>query len=238
MLHDRLQTMQRVCFAAEPDEADFESLGSADIWRIYRSMVRARLNKIVGVAFERTQSAIGEAPFEALVEDWLDNNPPATRFFRHVPRSFFDECLPTLEAGQPGWLVDLARYEMAEWQVKHAPSSRAEVREFSFDKAPVVNSALKLLRLKHPVQNKPTPRGGYAPEATQLCVYRDANHESVTWTLNPVAADLLEAWIPGQTTVTESVKQLGIATDEHFIEKLSGMLADFLQRGILLGSAP
>ena len=60
------------------------------------------------------------------------------------------------------------------------------------------------------------------------------------WVLNPMAANLVEAWARGDTTVTESVHEVAAAHATEigpaFVEKLSTMIADFLTRGILLGA--
>ena len=43
MLADRAKAMQRVCFDAEPSEADLELLGSRERWLVYRELVQNRL---------------------------------------------------------------------------------------------------------------------------------------------------------------------------------------------------
>jgi len=111
--------------------------------------------------------------------------------------------------------------------------------EFAFDGKPVVATAVKVLRLGYPVQNKPTPEAGYEPEPTLLCLYRDKNHKAIPRKLNPLAADLLEAWQHTDQTVAESVQQIAAAPNTEigpaFIEKLSTLITDFLDRRILLG---
>jgi hypothetical protein len=54
-----------------------------------------------------------------------------------------------------------------------------------------------------------------------------------------MAADLLEAWQRADQTVAESVQQVAAAHNTQigpdFIEKLSTLIADFIERRILLG---
>jgi hypothetical protein len=61
----------------------------------------------------------------------------------------------------------------------------------------------------------------------------------VSQTLNPLAADLLQAWRRGEDTVAESVQRVAAAHGTEigpaFIEKLSALMADFITQGILLG---
>ena len=55
MLADHAKAMQRVCFGAEPSEADLELLGSRERWLVYRDLVRNRLNHVIRVALARTK---------------------------------------------------------------------------------------------------------------------------------------------------------------------------------------
>lgn len=241
MLREHFAAMQRVCFDRAPTDADFESLGSKSAWLIYRSMVRKRLVDVVETALPRTKAAIGESPFEELVSAWLAQDATSTRYFRHVPSEFVLFALPLLKNAHPEWVSDLMRYEICGWEVKHGISQHKSVEEFAFDKYPVMNPALRILRAGFAVHQKPTPKDGYESQATQLCIYRDSKHDAITWTLNPIAADLVEAWIPGDQTITECVQAItqkrGVAIDKHFLEKLSALLADFLEKGILLGGS-
>lgn len=240
MLREHLETIQRVCFDEAPSEADLETLGARDRWQTYRRMVRTRLVEVIHIALARTAEAVGEEALSSHIARWLAQRGPTTRYFRQVPIEFAAFVLPALEQHDIPWLADLARYEIACWAAKHGPGDHAPVTTFSFERAPVVNPVLTVLRLSHPVHEGPTPDTGYTPQHTCLCVYRDPKHAAVTWTLNPVAADLVEAWAPGIETVAESVKAVaaarGTLIDTRFIEKLSEMIADFIDRGILLGS--
>ena len=240
MLREHFNRMQRVCFDEAAANDDLGRLGNEPIWLIYRSMVRNRLVGLIRTALPRSEAAIGEGVFSKMLDSWLADHGPSTRYFRHVPSEFVEFALPKLGSKHPNWVPDLMRYEIAGWEVKHGPSDHPTVGEFAFDKCPVMNPALRLLRLGFSVHEKPTPKDGYPPNETQLCVYRNADHEAITWTLNPIAADIVEAWIPGGKTTTECIQAItqkrGIAIDENFLEKLSTLLADFLEKGILLGS--
>jgi hypothetical protein len=235
---------RRVCFQREPSAEDLATLGSAERWLIYRSMVRARLIKVVHAALPRTRKALGEPAMERWLDAWLADAPPDTRLFREVPERFVAYAEPRLReaADAPDWVADLAEYEITTWRVKYLESEPGEVVEFHFDRAPAVNPTVTLLHLAHPVLRRPTPEEGYAAEETHLCVYRSADNEAVTWRLNPTAAALLEAWGPGDRPLSETVRAVtqarGTTLDQGYLEKLSAMLADFLERGILLGSRP
>ena len=240
MLREHLETIQRVCFAPTPSDADLAALGAPERWATYRRMVRARLVEVIHAALPRTLAAMGEETLSELIARWLAQRAPRTRYFYDVPAEFVEFVLPMFQKDPRPWVEDLARYEIARWAAKHGPSEQAPVTAFSFDHPPVMNPTLAVLRLSYPVHEKPTPADGYAPKETLLCVYRDGNHKPVTWTLNPMAADLVEAWTVGNESVAESVQAVAAARrsaiTENYIEKLSEMIADFIDRGILLGS--
>ncbi|MEM9067638.1 MAG: putative DNA-binding domain-containing protein [Myxococcota bacterium] len=228
-----------VCFARAPTDSDFEALGDAARWRIYRTMVRARLKRVCESALPRSVNALGADPFDALFVAWLDEAPPRERFFRAVPAEFLAHSLPKLQDGPP-WLADLARFEIATWKVKYADDAGAPATtEIAFDKAPVLTPALALLDVGWAVHKK-RKEHDYAEGPQHLCIYRNAKHQAVTMELNPLARDLVTSWRFGDTTLTERVQAVAQARetriDERFIESLSAMLADFLERGIVLGS--
>ena len=132
-------------------------------------------------------------------------------------------------------MAELARFEIASWNVRHAPRDPKPESEFAFDRRPVLSAALEVIRLEYPVHKKPTPAAGYEPDRTILCIYRDAYHRASTKALNALAADLLDAWKLADDTVAESVQR--IAALHHadigpaFVEKLSAIIADFIIGG-------
>ena len=239
MLADRVRAMHRVCFDHEPSEADLAILGSRERWLVYRQLVRERLVRVVGVALRRTKAALGEARFGTTLDDWLASGGPSTRYFRHVPEEFV-EFARSQWCDEAAWVTDLADYERATWDVRYAPRDPTKVGEFAFDRVAVLSPALRVLRLSHAVHETPTPATGYPHEPTILCIYRDQNHKPVPWRLNALAASLVEAWTEEGKTVTETVHHAAAAHGTEigpvFVEKLSGMIADFLERGILLGA--
>ncbi|MCA9530580.1 MAG: putative DNA-binding domain-containing protein [Myxococcales bacterium] len=282
-LAEHQRTALRVCFDAEPSEADLAIIGSAERWLVYRGMVRRRLQRVAKAALPRTEGALGEPRFDALLDAWFGAGGPRTPFFRAVPEEQAAFLRSHLGASDPPWADDLLRYETAQWRARYALGEPSRpVVEFAFDRAPAVNPTLELLRLGHPVQTLETdlpreraaaaetearadvdgaldgaaperqPDGAraeaereaghrYDPEPTTVCVYRRPGEvQARTFVLNDVAAALVEAWIRGDETVTDSVRavasRLGCVIDQVFIDDLSTMLADFLDRGLLLGA--
>jgi hypothetical protein len=232
MLSDQAEAMQRVCFGTEPSEADLVLLGSRERWLIYRDLVRSRLSHVVGVALRRTKSAVGDDVFGRTVDEWLSAGGPRTRYLRHVPSELAEAAISLWQDTAAPWVLDLARHEIATWQVRHAPPEPRLFEDLAFDRRPVVRSAMSVLRLSFPVHETPTPAAGYEPKETLLCVYRDSAHQPTTRKLNPLAADLLEAWQRGDETIAESVERIaakhGAEISPGFVEKLSALIAEFV----------
>jgi hypothetical protein len=236
--------MQRVCFGSEPSEADLELLGSRERWLVYRDLVRNRLNNVIGAALGRTKGAIGQEAFDRAVEEWFSTGGPKTRYLRYIPSELAEFAIPIWQRTEAPWVSDLAGYEITAWEVRHAPPDPTPSAEFAFDRKPVLATAVKVLRLAYPVQNPSSPETGYERGPTIVCLYRDKNHRATPRKLNALAADLLEAWQCADRTVAESVQQVAAAHDTQigpaFIEKLSTLIADLIERRIVLGghSAP
>jgi hypothetical protein len=109
MLAERAQAMQRVCFGAEPSEADLAMLGSRERWLVYRDMVRHRLVEVVGVAFARTKEALGQEEFGRVVDAWMNAGGPRTRYLRHVPDELAKLAIPAWQSEAPAGLEHGAR---------------------------------------------------------------------------------------------------------------------------------
>ena len=241
MLAERIRAIQRVCFDSEPSEADLDTLGSRERWLVYRGLVRARLVRVIEAALPRTKAAVGKEPLQRMIDEWMSTGGPKTRYFRHVPNELVDFTIPILQDGERAWLADLARYEITAWTVRHAPRDPRPKAELRFDRRPLVGAAVRVLRLDHPVHSGPTPVDGYAPGPTILLVYRNTQHRAVHQKLNPLAADLVEAWQKTEETVAESVQRVAAAHGTEigpaFIEKLSTLITNFIDQGILLGAS-
>lgn len=235
MLADRVKAMQRVCFDVEPSEADLELLGSSERWLVYRELVQNRLIQVISAALARTKAAIGEEAFGRAVAEWLSSGGPKTRYLRYVPSELAELAIPIWQGNEAPWVAELARLEIACWNVRHAPPDPEPETVFAFDRRPVLGAAIEVLRLEYPVHEKPTPAAGYERDPTFVCVYRDADHRASTRTLNALAADLLDAWKCADETVAESVQRIAAQHQTEigptFVEKLSTIIADFIIGG-------
>lgn len=240
MLVDVERRFVRVCFAKEPREDDLSALGGMrDRWLLYRHMVRTRLRGMIANALKRTVAALGEEAWTAWFDRWLDEAPPRTRYIREIVPELLDYCLPRWErdAAIAPWLIELARLELTRWEVGYTDAKSPDAGELAFEKIPVVTPAMEVLRFAHPVHEK---RDAYTEQPTQLCVYRRADDKTAIWAIDPFTAGILEAFAAGDRTITDTVKSvaagLEIPLDEKLVQRIGTVLAELVQRGILLGA--
>ncbi len=226
----------RLCFAQVPAETDLEALnehGHRDRWVTYRNMVRGRFERVVRTAFPRTADRL--APdFGAHFSDWLATMPPSTPLFREVPLQFADFLQPKL----PPDLADLLRFETAVWDLKAVPSPTETALPLSFERPIVLTPAMVTLSTDHMVHRE-GPRTLEAGE-WRLVLYRNPSFRVVTLTVNGLAFDLMKRFGAPHETLADAVREVaesrGTVMGPKFMESLGGLLADYVERGIILGS--
>lgn len=243
-LIDLERAVVAVCFEREAPAARLSQLGDARVFRVYREAVRNRLKKELEVAFERTFAKAGSALVERAFERFLAERPPRTRFFHQIPASFAESALPLFRAEQAAApeLADLCAYEAALWAVADLPD-RAELAlaEFAFEKKVVFSPALRLLELRYPVHLEPRALAAAAPGPHYVCVHRPPEAKrGQPWSLNASSFALMQRLLGSEQSVAEAVRAVaaerGLALDQAFVDGLCGVLADFLERGVILGS--
>jgi hypothetical protein len=242
-LIDLQRSVVELCLCSEPDAERLAELGDARVWRLYRELIRTRLLRELRFAFKRTFAAVGKDAFERAFEHHLRTEPPRTRFFHALAAGFAASAEPFFraDASLPAHVADLLVYEAALRAVADLPDLPGGVLgEFAFDKVPVLSPALRLLELGHAVHRKALAPGAYAKETSYLCVHRAADElKSRTWTLNAVTYDLMRRLQGGDQPVSDAIaalaKQREIAIDQKFIDGLCSVLADFIDKGVILG---
>jgi hypothetical protein len=241
-LIDLQRAVVEVCFGAEPRKEQLAELGNERIFGIYRDAVRSRLRAELGIAFKRTFAAVGADAVERAFSRFLSSDPPRTRFFHAVAGSFAASAVPFFasEPDLPPYVADLCAYEAALWAVSDLPDHVTEpLVELGFDTAPVLSPALRLLSLRHAVHVEPTD-AGYALGEHYLLVHRPPHeNRGKPWTLNAVTHDLMQRLFEGGDTLANAVQQVavqrGFVVDEKFLDGLCTVLADFVDRGVILG---
>ncbi len=233
-----------LCCGPAPTEAQLARLGDPRVFGLYRDLIRNRLRGELKHALKRTCAAAGAAAFERAFDEHMRLDPPRTRFFHALVGGFERTAVRVFETDPsvPAYVVDLCRYETALWTVGDLPDPpREPADEFAFDKVPVISPALRLLELRHAVHQHAGPDGGYAAGEFFVCIHRRAEEtRPKAWALNAVAFELLRQLANASQPATSAIQRVatarGIAMDEKFVDGLCTVLADAIERGIVLGA--
>lgn len=240
-----LASFDRVLFDATPSPADLTTLTadgtSTDGARflLYRDLVRSRLRDLVATALPRTTSLLGRAAMDREVDARLSQRPPGTRFFREVVLEIVEPEAPRLASDTHPHADDLARLELAQWRAMFVDPPMPATRDFDFAARPVVTPTMQRLRLTHSVHlvDRPPARGTF-----HVFVYRRRDHVVETRWMNDTLAAILERWMRGEESAIDGVRaamtSLGREPTPEIVDAMSGLLAELLERGGMLGSRP
>ncbi|HEU4404747.1 MAG TPA: putative DNA-binding domain-containing protein [Polyangiaceae bacterium] len=242
------RALRELCLRAEVRPADLEALGGEpERWLVYRRMVRARLREAVGHGFERLEARVGAEIFGAWFEAFLARQPPRSPYLRESAGEFgaFLEGYERPGDPHPALTLDLARFEWAELDCAYEARPTPEARPLSMEARPALSPALRVLRLAWAAHRlgRDEPRAEVAEGPVWVCVYRDSESFDVrVLELTEVAGRLLGAMARADRPLVELVRgaaaEAGATLDGAWLAALSDVLADFSQRGLLVGSLP
>jgi hypothetical protein len=227
--------------------------GDVERWKVYRQMVRNRLAQTIEHGFERLVAVLGAERFRAIIDRFLADEPPRSHYLRDVPSEF----LRYLEKHRhelaehddlPPFAVDLARFECDELETAYdfEEAGATEVGPLEMGQIAVLAPAHRLIDVGFAVHRIGTDGIDGVSAAMHaapftLCLYRDRqSHEVTALELTPVTAAMLRLMEPKTMTLTDVVRNaaadVGVIVDVDFVEALSTLLADLIERGLLLGS--
>lgn len=234
-------------FAREPSNALFQSLGNPERFRIYRHMIRTRLNGMAHVAFARSAEALGAQLFDDCFDGYLADAPPKSGLIRDVIADFgpYVSRDRALLARGPLYLRDLLRFEESKWRLAYAPCVRPKVgvdgvRELDFEGVLVRNPVLVQLVLTYPVHTLESVPQSLEAKPCTLLMYRPDGVDEVRWyAAEPLFAAILARATNTDETLVELVRNVAAqqqrALDEELLDTLSTSLTIALQRGVLVG---
>ena len=207
-------------------------------------MVRARMRGIIANVLKRTVAALGEDAWGDWYARWLDEAPPRTRYVREIVRELVAFALPRWreDPSIPDWLPELAEMEATRFELGYLDAPVPEAGELAFEKVPVLSPFVRLLRVEHAVHRVRAEELEAPPkEPTTLCIYRTADDRTGVRPLDDFAATLVASFeAPGESDITTLVKraaaQHSLPIDEPLVRRVGTLLADLLQRTILLGA--
>ncbi len=227
------------------DAAALAALGHKRLL-VYRRHVRETLLRAVRQEIPRTAARLGGA-FEGWVARFVEAEAPRSRYFRDVAFELVAWAAPRWaeDASVPPWLVDLARHELAWFEVASAPDadgSGEEAGEIALDRGVRFAASVRLLRYAfavHRLEEALDARDVPAHEPTALLAYRDADHDVRFLELTPLAAEILGHLLEGAAlghAVVASCAALSRPVDPAVTGSTAALLEDLTARGALLGA--
>jgi hypothetical protein len=225
-----------------PDAEATAAQGAARML-LYRRLVRRGLASAIRTQLPITAERLG-ALFDAYVTRWLDEEMPRSHYLRDAAGELVVWAAPLWaeDPAIPRWAADLARYEVATFEVASAPGGGgARSAPLALEARARFDATARVVRYAFAVQRMSAEGGGDEPEETPtaLFLYRDAEHEVRSLSLSPLAAAILERLLGGGKlgrAVTEACEALGYALDGAVLEGTATVLADLADRGALLGA--
>lgn len=228
--------VEALCLDASPPATDPDALAAR--LGVYRSMVRSRMRGVLVASAPRFVRAVGEDATRVWLTRWLDGDGPTTRIFWRLPLTA-ERAADTLVA--EGLVTEAQRallaFELTLWRVRHARfPSDPPAAPLAFDRAPRLTRAHARVDFAFDVTRDDLPEA-----RTQLVVFRRADDSVGVRTLNRVGALVLDALLEtGGASIADRARTLvtthGLAGGEAFAAALGGMLADFVEDGLLLGA--
>jgi hypothetical protein len=195
---------------------------------------RARLDASIAGEFERS------------FDLFLAKAAPTTHYLRDVPAEFLGWVKPHWDANPrvPPFASDLARHELVYFQIAIAPrlTKPQAVAELALHKRLVFVPARRLMRYAYAVHELPDAlEDRTQPERrpVSLLVYRDEENSVRVLELTPLAALIAEELLAGSPlglAMANAAANCGTALTEEVLASSARMLADWGERGILLGA--
>jgi hypothetical protein len=220
-----------------PEPALIEGLSEKG-HRIYRRQVRNNLFGGVKRALSTSLRLAGEKAIDDLIQAWLLQAPPQTRFFWELPVEFGTWIGARAAATDPLALGELIQWEATEIAVLNGgtPTPRTIQQEVSDASVAHVHPATRLGVYAHPVHRLNRDDVTWPkPSATPNFIIAYRVGEKMHWlVLQPQAAQLVAKLDEG-ATVGEGLAFLESLYGNVDRPGLKATLVDLVHRGALLG---
>lgn len=218
---------------------------------LYRRLVRGNLLGVASKMMPRTRARLNDlanGAFDRSFGAFLATSAPRTHYLRDVPAEFLAWALPSWRADPriPAYAADLATHELVEFQIAAAPrfGEPPALAELAHDRVVLFVPARRLVRYSYAVHALPpeeSDRTDPAARSVALFIHRDADHRVRFLELTPLAARVVERLlerVPLGEAIVEACRAEGTALTESVLASTAQMLADWAERGILLGAEP
>jgi hypothetical protein len=225
------------------DAAQLAAFGAHRL-QIYRRHIGRMMERAVRQEIPRTAARLGPA-FATWVGRWLAEEAPRSPYFRDLSFELVDWAVPRWagDPGVPAYLGDLARHELAYFEVAASPEGEegAPLAEIDLDRRVRFSASARICRYEHAVHRLDAALDARdVPERTPtaLLAYRDEDHDVRFLDLTPLAAAILERLSRGEPLgqgVRGACAALGAVMDATVIQSTAALLEDLIARRAILG---
>lgn len=216
---------------------------------IYRRLVRNNLTGVTYRLLPRTRARMNAAvqgAFDESFARFLEAAPPKTHVLKDVPAEFLAWALPSwgARADLPGYLQDLARYELLHFDIGSMPKlgEPQDLAELALDRPLAFSSVARLLRTGtavHLLSEDEDDLTAPAPGPCHLLLYRDDDHAVRVLELGDLAYAALARMMDGAPlgdALREASLETGHALGDELLAQVARLLADLGDRGVLKGA--
>lgn len=214
---------------------------------VYVEIVFNNMEGSLASCFPVCKRVLGIRRWNKLIRDFFIQHRCQTPLFRQIPEEFL-KYLSTERLISPAYLYSLAHYEWVELAMAvsdaEAQFEVVDTQESLLSRTLVLAPALATLKYDYPVQ-KISPR--FKPTTpldtpVYLLVFRNAADHVEFIELNVVSARLIALIQEGQFTGGEVLlkiaEELQHPNPEMIVQFGTALIADFYQRGVIVGVLP
>jgi hypothetical protein len=218
---------------------------------LYRRLVRNNLLGVTSKMMPRTRARVNdvaEGAFDQSFDAFMAEVAPRTHYLRDVPAEFLAWVTPrwAKDSAVPRYAPDLAAFELVHFQIAAAPplTGAASVADLALDRRLVFCPARTLVRYAHAVHELAEDVENRAEPAVRdvaLVAYRDPENAVRLLELTALAASIVERLFSGDAlgeAVATACRASGAAMSPEVLASTARMLADWGERGLLLGAEP
>ena len=215
--------------------------------QLYRTLVQRNLRGALRATIPRTVARLG-SQFERYFSEFLQAEPPVTRYLRDLTPSFLRFALPrwSSDSAVPAYLADLAHHEALQVELAslrarpkhHVPATLALDEGVEFiDAARLVEYAWAVQRLPDDETSTDLPEQA----ACSLLVYRSPEHDVRYLELGAFARELLSGLLNQRRTLrvalTSAAERMEQPLDDALLTRAARLLSELAERGALLGKS-
>jgi hypothetical protein len=212
---------------------------------VYRRLIRGTFRSAIANELPRARALVGER-FDVDAEAFVSEALSRSHYLRDVAFEFLELVGARWkeDPSVPPWAVDLARFELATFESASAPpplrADRRTAPKLELDAPVLFDESVRIVRFDWPVHelDESETTGEISKRPTALLVYRDVDLELHTLELSSLAATIVEGLLRGEQVkdaILGGCRAEGASVDGTLLEDVARILADYAERGILLG---